>query len=289
MKRLNLILSSLALLILIACGGGGGGAPITTINVFGRLLKVTDGKGLTGATIQIGGGSTLVSASDGSFSLPALSSGGTVIVNSGVPGITGWTFTLPASSVDVDLGDLYVGPEKVVVTGKIVDSANGNPVSGATVRFAGRIGTTNSSGIYSLADVAFSSTSTATFLNIPGTANATNYFQGTFTPSGGSVSGTTVTLSDVALIPQGGTTPPPTPYTLYGRLTPTASANGATVEVFSGTTKIRTYLVGTDGMFYFWVPSGTYRLTFKNGSLTAPDANVNLPADTVLRQDATLN
>jgi hypothetical protein len=55
---------------------------------------------------------------------------------------------------------LPVGPEKIVVTGKVIDSTNSAPIVGAIVSVAGRRGTTDSSGIYTLNDVAYSTTST---------------------------------------------------------------------------------------------------------------------------------
>lgn len=289
MRKLNIVLTFIALVFVLACGGGGGGSSTPTpINLFGRVINVSNGNGLKGATLQVGSVTTTITSTDGSFSMQVPSTGGTLVVNSGTSTITGWSFTVPVSTVDTDLGDLYVGPSQVSVAGRLVDSTNANPISGGTIKFAGRSTTTAADGTFTITQVAFDASNTATFGAIVGTANATGYFQATFTNSGATVANSVVQLPDVSIIPQGTSGPPSTPYTLFGKVSPLASAPGTTVRLFQGATPIRTYTVGTDGMFYLWVPAGSYRLTFQNGTLSAPDASVTVPTDTVVRQDATL-
>ena len=289
MKKLNLFLGTICLVFILACGGGGGSTPVTTINLLGRVINVSTGQGLKGATLQVGTNTFTITATDGSFSFPIQSTGGTLIVNSGVSTITGWSFTVPASSTDVDLGDLYVGPSRVTMVGSTKDSTNGNAVASATIKFAGQNATSAADGSFTLNNVAFDPANTATFGNIQGTANANNYFQSTFTATGATVSGSTVTLNTILMIPQGSSAPPGTPNDLFGNITPSALANGTVVSVYSGSALVRQTTVGVSGSYGFWVPPGTYKVTFANGTHTAPDANVTLADGQTLRQDATLN
>lgn len=285
MRTFTLVVSLISLLIVLACGGGGGGGnPITTITVFGRVLNVSNGAGSAGVTIQVGA-ATAVTATDGSFSITTLSTGGTLIVNT----TPTRSFTVPVSSSNVDLGDLYVGPSSVTLNGKVLDSASAAPVPGATVRFAGRSGVTDTAGLFSIPNVAYDPASTAGFVSIVGTLVKSGYFDGTFTAANATISGSTVTVVDSNLVPQGSSNPPSYPYTLYGKVNPVGTSTGAIVDVFSGTTKIRSFSVGSDGNYYIWVPAGNYTVKFSKESLTAPDASVTVPTDGIIKQDATLN
>src|SRR5688572_10897098 len=121
------LLCLLVLLIaLTGCGGGGGGntGGGTGATITGRVLRVDTG-GATNppASVQVGSRSTLTSVVDGSFSL-AVPPGTTSVLVDTQSSLGVFTFTFPAASGTQDVGDLWVGPEKVTLSGRVLDSTN---------------------------------------------------------------------------------------------------------------------------------------------------------------------
>lgn len=262
-NRLSLIICLLfAALALLAtgCGGGGGGTGgggTTTISIVGRIIWIENGGPPSpAATIRIGSASTTTNTADGGFALDVPSGASSLTVSTtvaGTPIIR--TFTFPAASASVDLGDLYIGPEEVRVTGKVVSSSTAASVAGASVSLAGRRATSGADGSFSITLVAYSSASQAVFLGLQGEASASGFFAGFFSPPSGAVGGV-VSVGNVALVPTGGDSPPPLPSNLTVTCTP--SGSGATVEVLSGATVIRTMTADAAGKASFWVPVGSY-------------------------------
>lgn len=258
-KRLLLIV--LAVFLLAGCGGGGGGTGggggPTTVTIFGRVIWIVNGGSPSpAATVRIGTASTTTNAADGGFTLDVPSGATSLTVSTtvgGVPIIR--TFAFPAAAASTDVGDLFIGPEEVSVTGRAVSSASGSGIAGAKVTLGGRSATAGADGRFTISGVAYSSTSLAVFLGLQGVASATSYFNGFFAPPASAVGGV-VAVGDVPLVPTGGITPPPLPANLSVTVAP--SGSGSVVEVLSGAVVIRTQTADSAGKASFWLPVGTY-------------------------------
>jgi Carboxypeptidase regulatory-like domain len=93
-----------------------------------------------------------------------------------------------------------LAPAPATVSGTVVDTASGRPISGARVSSAGHSSRTASDGTFTVgADVGMISL----------TVTATNYFTGSFTAT--TTAGQTTDLGTVSLSNQNGS-PPPTPF-----------------------------------------------------------------------------
>jgi hypothetical protein len=289
MKRALLFFIVTLMLAIAGCGGGGGGGGGPTgQTVTGRVLNViTTSAPNPQAQIQVGSTTALTDATDGSFTIKVPVGTTSLLVDTrSTLGV--FTFTIPSVTGTTDVGDLYVGPEKIVVTGKVIDSTNSAPIVGATVSFAGRTGTTDASGIYTLNDVAYSSTSTTGFQGITGSVQASGYFANTFSANGLTATAGSVTFDDILLVPGSDSNPPPGPFTIFGKVGPTALAVNASVTVFDGTTAIAHTTSGTDGLFYVWVAPGTYTLKVENGTHSFTSTAFALDSGVILRKDVTL-
>ncbi len=284
--RLRAIYLFLLLLMIAACGGGGGGGG-TTATLVGRVLDVkTGGPIAPRATVQVGT-QTVQTEVDGSFQLAVTAGTTGVTVDANTYGA--FTFTFPAAADVTDVGDLWVGPQKVRLTGRVLNSSNSNAIAGATVSFAGRKGVTNSVGTYVLNDVAYSSANLAAFWGIVGTSKAIGFFKVDFTAQGKSAVSGTVTLDDLRMTPQGDSNPPPFPFTLWGRISPSASAPGTIVTLKLSGTPVRIFNVGSDGAYYFWVLPGSYTIEAVNGALTGSNSAILTQTNQVIQKDVSLN
>lgn len=258
----------LVLVILAACGGGGGGSSLpSTVNVVGNLLWIETGAAPNPpATVRIGDVSVTSDEVDGYFSIDVppgnLTMTVTYVPPSGPPVVR--TFALGAVASDLDLGDVYIGPEEVTVTGNVVDSQTSAPVPGATVRLAGRSTLTGSNGQFTLTNVAYSSNTQSVFLGLQGEVEKTGYFNSFFSPPGTPIGGI-IDVGTIQLVPQGSSTPPPLPYNVSGSVSPAVVAN---IQVLSGTTVIRETTSDPGGLFTLWLPAGTYTVNATSGALT---------------------
>ena len=277
-----------ALAICSSCGGGGGAGSTIT----GNVLEIeTLNPPSPAVTVQSSSGTTTTALADGSFTVSApLGSTTVTVVSAGADGA--FTFHFPATTMaSTNIGDLYIGPQKVTLTGKVLKAADQTAVPGALVSFAGQSGTTDSTGTYTMAEVAYSSTNNAGFYSLTGTVQATGYVNATFStapnvPDANNV----ITLPSILLSPTSDPNPPGDPYNLWGVISPAAKAAGTIVTLKLHGTPIRQYTVTDTQQYYFWVTPGTYVLSFKNGTLTATDQSVTISAtDDVERRDATLH
>lgn len=278
MVRNLLLLLALALsavTLLAGCGGGGGGTggggTGTTVSILGRIIWIENGGAPTPqATVRIGTVSTLTNNVDGGFNLDVPAGATSLTVSTtvaGAPIIR--TFTFPAATASADLGDLFIGPTEVSVTGRVVDSTNGTGIAGARVSIGGRTAIAAANGNFTVQQVAYSASSLSVFLGLQGTASAASYFTGFFSPPSGAVGGT-VDVGSVSLVPTGGDSPPPLPSNLTVNVGPSGSS--ATVEILLAGTVIRTGTADAAGKVLFWLPTGTYtvRATKAAQNGTAP-------------------
>jgi hypothetical protein len=211
------------------------------------------------------------------FDIPAGSTSTTVTATvGGAPVIR--TFTFPAVSAATDVGDLYIGPEEVTVTGRVSDAGTGGGLAGATVKMAGRSAVSGADGRFSIPLVAYASSASAVFLGLQGEASQSGYFASFFSPGGLPVGGT-VDVGSVALSSAGGDDPPPPPSNI--RISVGPDGAGAVVELRSGSTIIRTGVASGSGAASFWAPVGTYTVRAVKGARTgtspASVTSVNLP------------
>jgi hypothetical protein len=286
-KHVKLIGLILLILIVCACGGGGGGGLTTNATLVGRVLDVRTGGPISPAATVQAGSQTTTTAADGSFQFSVATGTTSATVDAGALGA--FTYTFPAASGVTDVGDLWVGPQKITVTGRVLDSTNNNGVEGATVSFAGQRGTTNAVGTFILHNVAYSSANQAAFWGIVGSATAPNYFKVDFTVSGKTPTGGTLTTDDIRMTPSSDDTPPNFPFTIWGKISPSANATGTIVTLKQAGTAVRVYNVGGDGAYYFWVVPGTYTIEAQKGALAANDTATLTQTNQVIQKDLTLH
>ncbi|MFN7172879.1 MAG: hypothetical protein ACK4P3_08880 [Fimbriimonadaceae bacterium] len=301
MKPILALFAVAVLIIVWGCGGAGGGTTTTTNNTTtttttggnfgeGYVLDVRTGGPLAQpATVATGSFQTQTEP-DGFFRVEA--NEGATSLNVSTPGTVGygnWSFTTEPIVGTVDVGDLWVGPERVQLQGRVIDVLTNQPVAGAVVKFAGRMGTTNSSGRFTLSEVAYTSQTQATFWGIPIQVSAATYVSSEFSAEPNVAIEGVVEVGDLGITPIGDDTPPGIPFNIWGRINPLSAAPGTTVRCLQNGTEIRQFTVGSDGRYFLWVPPGTYTLRFQNGPLSAPDVQVELEKpNQVLRVDATL-
>lgn len=279
------------LLVALGCGGGGGGVSTpSTVSIVGQVFWIETGAPTNpNSTVRIGTVSTTTDPVDGFFSMNVPSGSNSLTVtftpSGGSPVIR--TFSFPSATSDLDLGDIYIGPAEITMTGTIVSSTDQSPVGNATVSIAGRSGITNSNGQFSIPGVAYSSTNLAVFLGLQGTVTATNYFTGFFNPPSGA-SGGSVNVGVIAITPTGTSTPPGLPYNVSGSVLPTATGAGATVQAKVGSSVIRFATANGAGRYELWLPAGTYTIEAVKGSqsgsaqVTVSDVSSNVTANVTL-------
>ncbi len=288
MMRLALILLLAAFMLAAAClpvgstgstGGGGGG---TNVTVFGRIIWIETGSAPSpAATVRIGPSAEETDPLDGSFQLSVPTGSAqaqvTYAPNLGAPVVR--TFDFPAVGANTDLGDLFIGPEQVTVTGRVIDSTSLEPVSSALVQIAGLRAVTNSSGQFSVPNVAYSSSALAVFLGLQGSVTRTGYFAQFFSPPGAAIGGV-VEIGDIAATPEGSTTPPPLPTNLTVVVRPIAAGAGAQVVVRQGGLVIRQGVADSSGRAVFWLPAGAFDVSAAAGAQSgAQTVEITSPND----------
>ncbi|MFQ3586779.1 MAG: hypothetical protein SNJ74_02040 [Fimbriimonadaceae bacterium] len=286
MKRVLLLGAGLAVAsaVLTACGGGGGGGGGTS-TVVGRVVSVvTGGPPNPASSVQIGARSTLTSLADGSFQLPR--SGASVLtVDSLGLGFGVFAFAIPPGSGVVDVGDLWIGPERVTVTGVVRNATDNAPIAGAIVSFAGRQGTTTAAGVFTLEEVAYSSANQAAFWGIAGSARAPGFFRREFSAQPNLASGGVVNVGDILLTPTSDPNPPGFPFNIWGIVSAPGGAVGSVVRLRQGGVDVRVTNVGPDGRYFFFVLPGNYQIVASKGASTAPpiDVTLNEPNEVIQR------
>ena len=269
-------------------GGGGGGASGGTIAVTGTVSDVVVGVPNPAAQVSApGAAATSTSTVDGSFTInvPSGTTTLTVMWEGGTSPVP-FTFTFPRITAAEQVGPLFIGPDKVTVTGSVIDSTTLNPISGAAVTIGGVSGTGASNGTFSIPGVAYSPSSS--FASLPGTITATGYITQNFEPGSALVTNSTVSVGQIGLVPSNGN-PPGTPYNLWGRVSPLKNSPGATVTLSLNGAPYRQTTVGSAGTYYFWVPAGTYTITVSQTGYTAQPVTATLTSTSqILEEDVTL-
>lgn len=279
---------ALLTLALIGCGGGGGGGGggSNAATVTGRVIQVETGAAPNPtASVQMGNSSVFTDPSDGSFQLQTSNGNTQVTVDTrSASGV--WTFQVPPVSGVTDVGDLWVGPEKVTLQGVVRNSSDNSVIPNATVRFGGRSGVTNGTGTFTIADVAYSSATQVSFWGIPGTVQASGFFASTFSAAPQTAVGGIVDVGTILLVPTSSPNPPGLPYNIWGQITASGGPSGSIVRLKQSGNDVRVFNVGPDGRYFFFVPAGSYTISASKGASTAPDVNVTLSSPTeVIQRD----
>lgn len=272
MRKLFLLLT---VLLLVGCGGGGGGGGgAANVTFQGRVIWIETGSGTNPAsTVRAGQSSTTTDIIDGFFEF-AVAAGTTSVTITYVPGSGGpivRTFTFAPANTDVDLGDLYVGPQVVAIRGKIVSASDSSGISGATITIGGRTAKSAADGTFSVEGVAYSNANPAVFLGLDGLVTANSYFARHFSPDNLSTGGV-VQVGPIALTPEGSVDPPPPPFDIQGTASPVGQGAGCQVDVLQGATLLRRVNADSLGKYTFWLPAGSYTLKATQGTDVAQSA-----------------
>jgi hypothetical protein len=219
--------------------------------------------------------------------LTAVNGTAALTVDNGFP--PAWLFSIGPVSGNTDVGDLWVGAERVTLTGTVRDATTNAILPGAEVRFGGKIGLTNSLGVFSLSDVAYSSATQTAFWGIVGDIRATGFFRTEFSAQPNIAIGGVVTVDDILVTPISNPDPPGIPYNIWGVVTAPGGAIGSIVRLKQGGIDVRVFNVAADGKYLFFVVPGTYTISASKGASTAPDIEVTLTQpNEVIRRDVTI-
>jgi len=307
LDRIKCLAPALPVLLLLSalpgCGGGGGGGAAPA-NVTGRIVLVSTGQPLDGATVTIGGVSSVTGANavgTGNFIINNVSSASTQIVVTGT-GLKTLTQTLTALTPNVtnDLGDVFVldtsdatADYKADVKGTVVRNDTFAPVGGATVRFSGKIVTTSADGTFTITGLptglGFAGNGTIGIIRASG-------FEDKPVTLGGLVLGASPPVNDLGAIPLGSQvssgTPPP-PANIKGKVTlqGLTDLSGTTVTLIkkSDSSTVGTQTTAADGLYGFFVAAGTYTVKVSHAGFTNQQADVTLPLpDQVQTKDFSL-
>ncbi|HWP30969.1 MAG TPA: hypothetical protein VNK96_04470 [Fimbriimonadales bacterium] len=264
----------LILTFAVSCGGGGSGGGGSGIAVTGKILSVSTGEGPDPpAVVTIGGASTQTEPGTGEFLLFVEPGATTMLVTSDFPP---FTFNFPAITQSTDLGEFWIGPQTVTVQGSTVDVNTTEPIPDVTVKFAGRIDSTDENGEFTLTEVAYDAENSWVFESIVGRAEKEGYIPSNFTANQNPINGV-ITLPPILMAPSNDENPPPPPYNLWGNVTTSdgGSPNGVevTLELTNGT-PIRFTTVGEDNRYYFWVAPNDYIIFFHDPNGIYRDENV---------------
>lgn len=288
--KFGTVLFALVLLVLFGCGGGGGGGGSSNATVTGRVIQVETGAAPNpAASVQMDAGSVLTDASDGSFQVTTPTGSTTITVDSQTPTTGVWVFTVPPVTGVTDVGDLWIGPDRITLTGTVRNSADSAPLANAFVTFGGRTGLTDASGVFTLLEVAYSAANQAAFWGIPGSARATGFFKSDFSAAPNLPVAGVVNVGDIFLVPTSDPNPPGVPFNIWGQIAASGGPSGSIVRLKQNGSDVRVFNVGPDGRYFFFVTPGDYVISASKGASTAPDVPVTLTQPTeVIRRDISI-
>ncbi|GBC97589.1 hypothetical protein HRbin17_00077 [bacterium HR17] len=155
----------------------------------------------------------------------------------------------------------------VRLTGTVLKSETLEPVNGATVRVGDKQATTDSRGIFVIAEA-------PTGLQVPVQVTPPDTTLAPFSD--------TITINGELLIiflGAGSTALPPLPFTVAGQVTLEGETNysGVRVEALRGDTIVDAAITGVDGRYTLWLPPGTYTLRASLAGFQTVTQTVQLP------------
>ncbi len=258
-------LSVLMLLLLSACGGGGLG-PAAILQ--GRVVIVSTGLPPNPvATVEVDGIRTTTDRQEGTFRIAVPPTATQLTVKA--QGLPDFTFRLPPlqAGQTYDLGDLYIGPQTVVVRGRIIDALTQNPVENAIITLLGQTAQSDHNGRFTLNNVAYDPNGV---LDPEGNIVRTGYLPRRFLVDQPPIQGE-IELGDIPLQPETDENPPNTPGNVQGIVqVPTEPAVGTRIDIYSppdAQFPIESVIVTREsGEFRLWLLPGTYKLRFTSVS-----------------------
>lgn len=295
----------------------GGGATTTqnfalasqATRLSGTVTDASSSKPIAGATVSAGTGSATTDA-NGAYTIAGVAPG-TYTASATASGYASQSTSVTLSAGTTTTQNFALTPNRGTITGTVTDAATAAPIAGATVSYSGGSTTSNSSGGYTLANVAEGSYSVSasasgyasqsrTVVVGPG-ATATQSFAltpngaitGTVTNAGtgGAISGATVSYSGGSTTTNGSGQ-----YTLSNvapaTYTVTASASGYTsqsqsVTVASGQTATATFGLRLAPFFSDGFESGTMGSWTSSTGLAVQTATVH--SGTYAAEGSTIN
>lgn len=278
MRRLTGFWMMAIALLLAGCGGGGvggGGGGGGEAILQGRVVLVGTGTAPNPpATVIAGNVSVTTDPQNGSFRFGVDPATRTLIVRT--PGLQeDFTFNLPplASGTTTDLGDLYVGPQKVAVQGRVVNALTQEAVGEAQITLLGQSTLSNTTdGKFTLNDIAYDPNGA---LDSEGTIQKEGFLPQRFlVDQPPSVEGI-IQLGDLLIIPVIDENPPPAPGNVRGRVAvPSPETPQFTrIDIYTPPNALEAYesviVSNTDGGFALWLLPGQYRLEFTKGTRRA--------------------
>lgn len=268
MKRT--ILGFIALCLLLAgCGGGGGGGTGAVARLQGYVVLVGTGtRPDPPAQVISGGATTQTSSSDGSFTIQVVPTTRTIKVRA--TGFPEFEFTLPAlrANQTYDLGELYIGPQQVVVRARVLDALDNSPVVGANVTLQGDRVVTDTEGRFIFNKVAYDSEGAFDSEGLVEASGGTrSYIPQPFVVDVPPISGE-ISLPDILMAPESSTNPPPLPANVTGKVTASGGVDvlGTRIDIYrptTATTPLRSsFVLNANGDFGVWLSPGVYRIQF---------------------------
>ncbi len=272
MRRLIGFWTIAVALLLAGCGGGGGAGGGGAI-LQGRVVLVGTGTAPNPpATVIAGGVSVRTDTQNGSFRFGVDPVTRTLTVRT--PGLPDFIFNLPPLQVGTvtDLGDLYVGPQKVAVQGRVVNALTQEPVGEARITLLGQRTLSNiTDGKFTLNDIAYDPNGA---FDSEGTIEKETFLPQRFLVDQPPIDGI-IQLGDLLIAPVSSEDPPPAPGNVRGRVAvPLPDTPQFTrIDVYSPPDALvasDTVIVSdSTGAFALWLTPGQYRLEFTKGTRRA--------------------
>jgi hypothetical protein len=265
MRRYYPLWLSWLILLLNGCGGGGGGlGPVAVLQ--GRVVLVgTGGPPNPVATVEVGSLRTTTDTQEGTFRLAVPPSATQLTIRA--EGMKTFTYTLPPlqAGQTYDLGELYIGPQTVVVRGRIVDAITQNPVENAIIRLLSRTARSDSNGRFTLEEVAYDPNGV---LDPEGTVQRTGYLQRRFLVEQPPID-SEIELGDIPIQPETDENPPSEPGNVRGVVeVPSGTAEGTRIDIYSPPDEQfpseTVFIMRQSGEFRLWLLPGEYRLEFRS-------------------------
>jgi hypothetical protein len=266
MRHSNTLWLGLLILLLNGCGGGGGGGGLGAVAVLqGRVVLVgTGGPPNPEATVEVGSLRTTTDTQEGTFRLAVPPTATQLTVRA--KDMPAFTFALPPlqAGQTYDLGELYIGPQTVVVRGRVVNAITQNPVENAIISLLSRTTRSDSNGRFTLEAVAYDPNGA---LDPEGTVQRTGYLQRRFLVDQPPDTNGEIELGDIPILPETDENPPHEPGNVYGVVeVPLGLVEGTRIDIFSppdAQFPIESVIIWREsGEFYLWLLPGNYKLKF---------------------------
>lgn len=263
-----IVFSVLFVLLIVGCGGGGGGFGAAAILKGTIVLVGTGTRPDPPARVSSNGATTTTSTADGTFTLNVIPNATTISVEA--TGFPVFEFRLPAleSGRTYELGELYIGPQQVIVRARVLDALTGEPVREATVTLQGDRTSTDTEGRFIFNKVAYDPDGAFDPEGLVSKSGGTRaYIPQPFVVDQPPISGE-ISLPDILLAPESSPNPPGQPQNVSGQvqLPVTETPIGTRIDIYTppaATVPTRSVFVSqANGQFGLWLPAGTHRLEF---------------------------